>query len=79
MAYNLVKIEGESGIVKDTRTGAVIVDNLAAFKKFKQSRTRESNLINLVSSLESRLIIMEAKLEAALQEIDRCILKDSNE
>lgn len=58
----LVKVKDASGIVKDTRNGALISNDIDAFKHFKQKRKRERTLLSRIDQLENRLARLEAML-----------------
>ena len=69
---NLIHVDGEDGIARDAVSGSILSTDPNAFKKWKDAQHKrkeiEETLIR-VSSLESKLESIEAKLAAILEKL----------
>lgn len=69
--FKLLKIEGESGIVKDAGNGAVISNDTGAFAAFRLRRARELDAKKKIKNLEKRVVDMENQLNAILKMVEK--------
>ena len=63
---DLLKVEGHPGYLKDTRTGAILCADKAAYSSFKAKKQKEQDLQNKIQSMESKIDSMEAMLKGIL-------------
>ncbi len=57
-----IKVEGHPGLVRDTKTGAIVNDDTEAYQAFIQHRESKLALENKVKGLEEKLDLILQKL-----------------
>lgn len=62
----LLKVDGYAGIVKDTRTGAVLSSDLTAFESFKIKKRKAAEADLRITTLENKLSNIETMLAQIL-------------
>lgn len=66
---NMVKVDGYSGIVKDTQNGAVVSADRAAFFAHKARKKKQSELDARIKNLEDKIDNVESILSKILEKL----------
>ena len=64
-----MKIEGEAGILKDPSTGAIISNNINAYKLFRLRKNKEKAVDNNMRHLNERITRIEDQLSEILDRL----------
>ena len=66
---DLLKDEGHPGYLKDTRTGAILCADKAAYSSFKAKRQKEKQLQDKINHMESKIDSLESMLKEILRKL----------